>query len=250
MLSSIQRVALVSGANRGIGFAIVEQLARTGLKVIIGARSEKNGLEAQKKLVIKGLDVHFTLLDVSDPISIMAAVGRVNDAFGRLDVLVNNAGIMIDAESDILTLSLGLLHNTLETNAFGPLLLSQGLRSCYDKNQYGRIVNISSTLGSWRKLPIRNRSIPNCSRRPIVCLKPCSTELPSCWPKNCGKRIFWSTPYVRDGFERTWAVRKPRSRRNRLQRLRSGWQPCPMTARPAGFFENTSRFPGSAEGSI
>ncbi len=135
-------------ANRGIGFAIVEQLARTGLKVIIGARSEKNGLKAQKKLVVKGLDVHFTLLDVSDPISIMAAVGRVNDTFGRLDVLVNNAGIMIDAESDILTLSLGLLHHTLETNAFGPLLLSQGCIPIMDRNHYGRIVNISSTMGA------------------------------------------------------------------------------------------------------
>jgi NAD(P)-dependent dehydrogenase (short-subunit alcohol dehydrogenase family) len=148
MQSSKQRVALVTGANRGIGFAIAERLAHKGLKVILCARDEKKGLEAQKLLVTKGMDVHFTLLDVADATSILATVGRVSDTFGRLDVLVNNAGIAIDSESGILELPLGLLKNTLETNAFGPLLLSQGCVPIMDRNHYGRIVNISSTLGS------------------------------------------------------------------------------------------------------
>jgi NAD(P)-dependent dehydrogenase (short-subunit alcohol dehydrogenase family) len=148
MQSSKQRVALVSGANRGIGFAIAERLAHKGLKVILGTRNEKKGLEAQKLLVTKGLDVHFTLLDVADVTSVMAAVGRISDTFGRLDVLINNAGISIDSESGILELPLGLLKNTLGTNAFGPLLLSQGCVPIMRKNHYGRIVNISSTLGS------------------------------------------------------------------------------------------------------
>jgi len=148
MQSSNQRIALVSGANRGIGFAIADRLARQGLTVIIGARNEQKGLEAKKQLVNKGLDVHFTLLDVADVTSIMAAVGRMNDTFGRLDVLVNNAGIEIDAETGVLELPLGILQKTLTTNAFGPLLLSQGCVPIMNRHRYGRIVNISSTLGS------------------------------------------------------------------------------------------------------
>ncbi len=148
MQSSKQRIALVTGANRGIGLAIADKLARLGLKVIISARNERSGLDAQKQLVTKGLDVHYTHLDVADPISIMATIGRVSDIFGRLDILINNAGIMIDGESGILELPLNLLQNTLQTNAFGPLLLSQGFVPLMSQHQYGRIVNISSTLGS------------------------------------------------------------------------------------------------------
>lgn len=148
MQLSENRVALVTGANRGIGFEIAKQLSGKGLTVIIGARDEQKGLEAQKRLVDKGLDVHFTLLNVADATSIMAAVGRVENTFGRLDALVNNAGIMIDTETSVLELSLDLLQNTLETNAFGPLLLSQGCVQIMSKHRYGRIVNISSTLGA------------------------------------------------------------------------------------------------------
>ncbi|KJS01329.1 MAG: short-chain dehydrogenase [Desulfobulbaceae bacterium BRH_c16a] len=148
MQSSKKRVALVTGANRGIGFAVASLLARKGLTVIIGARDEKNGLDAQKRMSGNGRDVHFTLLDVADPTSIIAAIGRIDGLFGRLDVLVNNAGILIDSETGILELSLGLLQNTLKTNTFGPLLLSQGCVPLMQKHDYGRIVNISSTLGS------------------------------------------------------------------------------------------------------
>lgn len=148
MQPSEKRVALVTGANRGIGFEIARQLAGKGLKVIIGARDEQKGVNAQKQLAEEGLDVHFTSLDVADITSIMAAVGRIDDAFKRLDVLVNNAGIMIDSETGVLELPMTLLQKTLETNAFGPLLLSQGCVPIMKRHQYGRIVNISSTLGA------------------------------------------------------------------------------------------------------
>jgi NAD(P)-dependent dehydrogenase (short-subunit alcohol dehydrogenase family) len=78
----------------------------------------------------------------------MAAVGRVEDTFKRVDILVNNAGIMIDSETDVIQLPMTLLQNTLETNAFGPLLLSQGCVPIMKRQNYGRIVNISSTLGA------------------------------------------------------------------------------------------------------
>jgi NAD(P)-dependent dehydrogenase (short-subunit alcohol dehydrogenase family) len=148
MQKSIMRVALITGANRGIGFEIARQLALKKLTVLIGARSDERGIEAQNKLADQGLDVHFIRVDVTDPLSLEAAVGRIKDEFKRLDVLVNNAGIQIDGETRLLELGLTLFQNTLETNAFGPLLLSQACVPIMKKNDYGRIVNISSSMGS------------------------------------------------------------------------------------------------------
>jgi NAD(P)-dependent dehydrogenase (short-subunit alcohol dehydrogenase family) len=143
-----QRVALVTGANRGIGFEIARQLALKNMTVIIGARDETKGAEACERLSAQSLDVHFVLLDVTDQTTIQAATGKIRDKFGRLDVLVNNAGILIDSQTRILELSLTLFENTLQTNAFGPLLLSQACVPFMQEHGYGRIVNMSSTLGS------------------------------------------------------------------------------------------------------
>jgi len=148
MQGSKKRVALVTGANRGIGFEIARQLAAKAITVFIAARDQNRGLKAREKLRRHGFDVHFILLDVTDPMSIQAAVGRIKDEFERLDILVNNAGIMIDSHTHISELDVTIFQNTLETNVFGPLLLSQACISLMKTNNYGRIVNISSTLGS------------------------------------------------------------------------------------------------------
>lgn len=148
MPTSAKRVALVTGANRGIGYEIARQLAAQGLTVIMGARDEQGAGAAHKRLIDESLDVHLTLLNVADPTSIQGAMGRIEATFGRLDVLVNNAGIMVDGDIQILELGLGLLQNTLETNVLGPLLLSQAVVPLMTKNKYGRIVNMSSTLGA------------------------------------------------------------------------------------------------------
>ena len=144
----ITRVALVTGANRGIGFEIARQLALKKMRVLMGARVHEKGIEARKRLVDQGLDVHLIRIDVTDPTTMEAAVGRIKDEFGRLDVLVNNAGIMIDHATRLLELSVDLFQNTLATNAFGPLLLSQACVPIMKANHYGRIVNMSSTMGS------------------------------------------------------------------------------------------------------
>jgi NAD(P)-dependent dehydrogenase (short-subunit alcohol dehydrogenase family) len=148
MKPSKQRVALVTGANRGIGFAVSERLAQSEYTVILGARDEDKGSQARSALGAHGWHVHDMLLDVTDATSIQAALGKIKDMFGRLDVLVNNAGIQIDGETTILELAQVTLQNTLETNAYGPLLLSQACIPLMKKNGYGRIVNISSTLGA------------------------------------------------------------------------------------------------------
>jgi NAD(P)-dependent dehydrogenase (short-subunit alcohol dehydrogenase family) len=148
MQTATKRVALVTGANRGIGLAIAGQLARSGLTVVMGARDGEKGARARTRLADQGLDVHNTLLDVTDATSIQAALGRIVDTLGRLDVLVNNAGIQIDGTTGVLELGRTMLLSTLETNALGPLLLSQACIPLMKKNRYGRIVNLSSTLGS------------------------------------------------------------------------------------------------------
>ncbi|UCD79903.1 MAG: SDR family oxidoreductase [Desulfobacterales bacterium] len=148
MHDSKKRVALVTGASKGIGFEIARQLAIRETTVLIGARDREKGLKAQEKLMSHGLDLRSILLDVTDSLSIQAAVGRIKDEFKRLDILVNNAGIMIDSQAGIRELNITIFQNTLETNAFGPLLLSQTCIPLMKANNYGRIVNISSTLGS------------------------------------------------------------------------------------------------------
>jgi NAD(P)-dependent dehydrogenase (short-subunit alcohol dehydrogenase family) len=148
MTTQTRRVALVTGANRGIGFAIARQLARAELTVIMGCRDEGQGAAARDRLTGMGLDVHASRLDVTDATTVQSAVAHIADRFGRLDALVNNAGIQIDAHTGILELDPGLLHNTLETNVYGPLLLSQACLPVMRRHDYGRIVNISSTLGS------------------------------------------------------------------------------------------------------
>jgi len=143
-----RRIALVTGANRGIGSEICKQLALKEITVLLAARDKESGLKARDMLVDQGLDVHFILLDVTNQTTIQAAIGRIRDNFSRLDILVNNAGILIDGQTRIIELSRTLFENTLGTNALGPLLLSQACIPLMTKNGYGRIVNMSSTLGS------------------------------------------------------------------------------------------------------
>ena len=148
MSKSDTKVALVTGANKGIGFEIARQLGQKKITVLAGARDPDRGTAAGERLQSEGLDAHFILVDVVRATSIEAAIGKIKDDFGRLDILVNNAGIQIDTQSGILQLDPIVFQNTLETNAFGPLLLAQAAVRLMEANQYGRIVNMASTLGS------------------------------------------------------------------------------------------------------
>jgi len=143
-----KRVALVTGANRGLGFEIARQLADLGITVIIGSRDLEKGEAAAESLANDRRMVHNRHLDVTQATTIQAAIGSIIDQYGRLDILVNNAGIMIDSETTILELDLTMFQNTLETNALGPLLLCQACIPYMQENNYGRIVNVASTLGS------------------------------------------------------------------------------------------------------
>jgi len=147
-MAETARIALVTGGNRGIGLEICRQLAARGLAVVLTARTGSEGRTAAKTLQDAGLDVEFHRLDVSSCRSIRACVSAVAERRGRIDVLVNNAGVLIDPRgSRFLDSKLDTYRETLETNFFGPLQLAQAVVPLMKAHRYGRIVNVSSEMG-------------------------------------------------------------------------------------------------------
>ena len=153
-----QRIALVTGANKGIGFEVARQLARKGFHVFLGARNSDVGLAAVQKLNEEGekedygkghggLAVTFINIDVSKPDSIRHATEEFSRKSDRLDTLVNNAGILLDNDKDVLTITPEMFETTLRTNTVGPLLVSQAFVAFLRKSDAPRIVNVSSGGG-------------------------------------------------------------------------------------------------------
>lgn len=148
MATMDKRLAVVTGGNRGIGYEICRQLAREGLRVVLTSRDAEKGRQARKKLEKEGLDVLHHQLEVTDQSSIAAIAGHIESEYGRVDVLVNNAGILIDSRSaSVLREKEDIFRTTLETNFFGALRMCQALVPLMQKNHYGRVVNLSSGLG-------------------------------------------------------------------------------------------------------
>ena len=141
------RVAVVTGANKGIGLEIARQLAREGITVFIGARDAERGRAAAEKLRAEGLDARPLQLDVTDDASVADAASSVERTVGRLDILVNNAGIAID-DGRPSRVSMEALRRTYETNVFGVVRTTQAMLPLLRRSGAGRIVNLSSGLGS------------------------------------------------------------------------------------------------------
>ncbi len=145
------RIALVTGGNRGIGLEIVKQLSRAGLMSVLGSRDVAKGREAAAKLASEGLEPPVVALDVNDEASIRAALEEVIGLFGRIDVLVNNAGILKEGQSPeaskVLELSPELALETYRTNTLGPMRMIQAVVPHMQKGGYGRVVNLSSGAG-------------------------------------------------------------------------------------------------------
>ncbi len=144
----LERVALVTGGNRGIGLEICRQLARREIRVVLTARNEGYRKEAAAELKKEGLGVFFQPLDAADPASIEAAADNVEKEFRRLDILVNNAGVSSDGTARPSESDLETLRAAMKTNACGPFLLCQRFIPLMQKNGYGRIVNVSSRRGA------------------------------------------------------------------------------------------------------
>jgi NAD(P)-dependent dehydrogenase (short-subunit alcohol dehydrogenase family) len=144
-----KKTALITGANKGIGLETARQLGEKGITVLVGARDAKKGEEAAEKLRREKIDAHALTIDVSDEKSIRQAARQVESDYGRLDILVNNAGIMLDEEEKkVSEQSLETWRKTFETNLFGLIATTQAFLPLLRKSEAGRIVNLSSILGS------------------------------------------------------------------------------------------------------
>jgi NAD(P)-dependent dehydrogenase (short-subunit alcohol dehydrogenase family) len=149
MNTSTPRIALVTGATRGIGLETVRQLAEAGVHTLLAGRDRNKAVAAALELQSQGLPVEAIALDVTDAGSITLAVAEVARRYGRLDVLVNNAGILLDDPAlKVSGQSLATWRNTFETNVFGLIAVTQAFLPLLRRAPAARIVNVSSILGS------------------------------------------------------------------------------------------------------
>ena len=149
-MADAKRIALITGANKGLGFEMARQLGRSGVTVVLAARDPQKGEAAAAKLRGEGLDAHFLKLDVTNAVDHAAAAAFLADKFGRLDILINNAGISTDGMNGgkASETTGDVIHRTFETNFFAPVALTQALLPLLKNSAAGRIVNMSSILGS------------------------------------------------------------------------------------------------------
>lgn len=143
-----KRIAVVTGANKGIGLEIVRQLAEYGIRVVLTSRDETKGKETCEELKKQDLDVLYHQLDVTDDLSIKRLTNYLEDEVDKLDILVNNAGINVDGNKNTLNVDMEIVRRTMETNFYGPFRISQALLPLLLKSDDGRIINISSGLGA------------------------------------------------------------------------------------------------------
>lgn len=144
-----KRIIVITGANKGIGLETARQLGREGHTVLVGARDAAKAEGAVANLAKDGITAHPLVIEVTDSASIAAAVKHVEEKFGKVDTLINNAGVVVEpwgiATSQV---SVDLWRKTYETNLFGLVAVTQAFLPLVKKSEAGRIVNLSSILGS------------------------------------------------------------------------------------------------------
>lgn len=151
MNRSSTKIALVTGANKGIGFEVARQLAASGCTVLLGARNKALGEEGAERLKGEGLDVRYLALDLNDHATIVAAADTIAAEFGHLNILVNNAGINDPSDGLPSTAKLDAIERVFRTNFLGSVAVTQAMLPLLRKALSARIVNVSSGLGSLTK---------------------------------------------------------------------------------------------------
>ncbi|MBV8841597.1 MAG: SDR family oxidoreductase [Bryobacterales bacterium] len=149
-MANEKKVALITGANKGLGLEMARQLGQAGLTVVVGARDPQKGEAAAEALRKQGIDARFLKLDVTNRHDHAAAARFVEQNFGRLDILINNAGIALDGFNSGApsTTTDEVIQQTFDTNFFAPVALTRTLLPLLKKSEAARIVNMSSILGS------------------------------------------------------------------------------------------------------
>ena len=141
------KTALITGANKGIGYEVARQLAAKGFHAFVGARNEKAGRKAAEDIAKKCGKATFLEIDVADSDSVTTAAREFSNIADHLDVLVNNAGIIVDGDNAILEISDDLLRKTLETNTLGALRVTRAFAPLPRKSKAPRVINVSSGGG-------------------------------------------------------------------------------------------------------
>ena len=141
------KTALITGANKGIGYEVARQLAAKGFHVFVGARNAKAGHKATEQILKQGGKATFLEIDVADNDSVTKATREFSNSEAHLDVLVNNAGIIADGDETILEISDDLLRQTLETNTLGSLRVTRAFVPLLRKSEAPRVINVSSGSG-------------------------------------------------------------------------------------------------------
>jgi Dehydrogenases with different specificities (related to short-chain alcohol dehydrogenases) len=147
---STARVALISGANKGIGFETARQLGKQGVIVFLGSRDLAKGQAAADQLKKEGIDARAVKFDVVNNSDVKAAAEKIEKEFGKLDILINNAGVMFEpiGGNNTSTVSDDVIRKTFDTNFFAVISVTNALLPLLKKSDAGRIVNVSSILGS------------------------------------------------------------------------------------------------------
>jgi len=149
----MKKIALITGGSKGLGFETALQLGKMGYTIVITARSKEKTKEAEEKLKANGIDTYGIALDVNVSEQIKSLEKFINENFGKLDVLVNNAGVQYDFPgfmegNSSETVTMKVLHDTFATNFFAPIELTQNLLPLLKRSDAGKIVNVSSIMGS------------------------------------------------------------------------------------------------------
>lgn len=205
------KIALVTGANKGIGYEIARGLGRAGGTVLVGARDETRGAAAVAKLVAEDITAVLVGLDVTDPASVSNVAIRIEREYGRLDVLVNNAGILLEAGQRPSRTPLEALRLTYETNVYGVVTVTNAMLPLIRQAPAGRIVNVSSGLGSltstsdpdgpWSQIPLLGYNSSKSALNSITVsyaneLRDTPIKVNAADPGYCRTDLNWNTGYL------------------------------------------------------
>lgn len=166
-----KKVALITGANKGIGFEVARQIAQAGWIVLAAARNPQLGTEAAARLQAEGLDVHFIQIDLDAPETAAAAAESIRRQFGRLDLLINNAAIAGDGDGPPSAVDLGAVESVMRTNYTGTVAVTQAMLPLLEQAGKAQIINVSSELGS-----VILHNDPNWKYAPVKLLAYCASK--------------------------------------------------------------------------
>lgn len=162
-MQATKKVVLITGANKGIGFEVARQIAKAGWTVLAAARNEELGKEAAAKLKAEGLDVRFIHLDVNTPETAEAAATTIQGEFGKLDLLINNAGINVRGDGPPSKVNIEVLETVMRTNYVGAVAVTQAMLPLLQRAGKAQVLNVSSELGcislqtntNWKYAPVK-----------------------------------------------------------------------------------------------